>query len=325
MEPYFFPALWEQRRICIARTLYEHHIHSVLEVGCGEGNVLSFLVSQSPNDEHPITRLCGIDINNAALDLAYERLQPNDDDKRDLRVDPLSVQLFHGDASVPVPDLSVDAVVCTEVIEHVDEHVGAPALTHAVLGGYNPLLAVFTTPNAEFNVNFPGLAYGTPDARFRDDDHKFEWTREQFRSWAEGAADKYGYTVAIRGIGLSMRNPIAGFDSYGGCTQMAVFTRNAVDSTTHSDVVTGSPPRLYASTEYPAFTQPQLSSIALQKLVRKFALDICNTQHAFQLDDLWDILEIKQQFKRCRALEKWLDTQATYSASQSSGLYTVNT
>ncbi|KAJ2481773.1 hypothetical protein IWW56_001487 [Coemansia sp. RSA 2131] len=325
MEPYFFPALWEQRRICIAQTLYEHRVQSVLEVGCGEGNVVAFLVSPSPNDEHPITRLCGIDIKNDALDVAYERLQPNDDDKRDLRVDPLNIQLFHGDASVPVPDLSVDAVVCTEVIEHVDEQVGAPALTHAVLGGYNPLLAVFTTPNAEFNVNFPGLAYGTPDARFRDDDHKFEWTREQFRSWAESAASKYGYTVEIRGIGLSMRNPIASFEPYGGCTQMAVFTRNAADSTTHFDVVTGSPPRLHASAEYPVFTQPQLNSIALRSLVRKFALDICNAQQAFQLDELWDILEIKQQFKRCRMLEKWLDTQTTCFASQTNGLYTVKT
>ncbi|KAJ2351245.1 hypothetical protein GGF43_004086 [Coemansia sp. RSA 2618] len=316
--------MWEQRRICVAQALYKHQVQSVLEVGCGEGNVLAFLVSPSPNDEHPITQLYGIDVNADALGVANERLQPSDYDLRDLRVDPLSVRLFHGDASVPVPGLAVDAVVCTEVIEHVDEHTGVPALTQAVLGSYHPQLAVFTTPNAEFNINFPNLGYGTPDARFRDDDHKFEWTREQFRAWAEKAACEYGYTVEIRGIGMSMRNPIAGFEPCGGCTQMAVFERDASKNCSCADGVTGDPPRLLASAEYPVFALPQLDTPALQALVRKAAQNICDDQGGFKLDSLWRVLEVKQQFKRRHALELWLDAQTTAFATQASGIYTVN-
>lgn len=52
-----------------------------------------------------------------------------------------------------------------------------------VLGAYSPRLVIVTTPNAEFNVNFPQLMYGTPDSKFRHWDHKFEWTRKEFEEW----------------------------------------------------------------------------------------------------------------------------------------------
>lgn len=52
-----------------------------------------------------------------------------------------------------------------------------------VFGIYKPKLVIITTPNAEFNVNFPNLNYGTSESTFRHDDHKFEWTREEFESW----------------------------------------------------------------------------------------------------------------------------------------------
>ena len=46
-----------------------------------------------------------------------------------------------------------------------------------VFGYIEPLVAVFTTPNSEFNVLFPNLS------GFRHHDHKFEWTRSQFEEW----------------------------------------------------------------------------------------------------------------------------------------------
>ncbi|KAJ2796233.1 hypothetical protein H4S07_006281, partial [Coemansia furcata] len=212
MAPHFRPAMWEQRRICITRALYEHRVGRVLEVGCGDGNILSFLVAPASDDEHPITHLYGIDISAAALDQARERLEPTDQDTRDLRVDELRIELFHGSAMAPAAPITIDAVICSEVIEHVQE-TEVPALTHAVLGVYRPRLAVFTTPNAEFNANFPALCYGTPDARFRDADHKFEWTRAEFTLWAQSAAEYYGYKVEMRGIGMTMCNAAEGFVS----------------------------------------------------------------------------------------------------------------
>ncbi|KAJ2494445.1 hypothetical protein GGI11_008844, partial [Coemansia sp. RSA 2049] len=62
MAPYFFPPMWEQRRIRIARVLRDYGAESVLEVGCGEGNILSFLVSEAAtasDGRAPITRLYG--------------------------------------------------------------------------------------------------------------------------------------------------------------------------------------------------------------------------------------------------------------------------
>lgn len=51
------------------------------------------------------------------------------------------------------------------------------------LGVYHPEILIVTTPNCEYNVNFPDLKYNTPESIFRHDDHKFEWTRKEFEFW----------------------------------------------------------------------------------------------------------------------------------------------
>lgn len=52
-----------------------------------------------------------------------------------------------------------------------------------VLGTYKPKIVIVTTPNVEFNVYFPQLKYGTPEATLRIEDHRFEWTRKEFQEW----------------------------------------------------------------------------------------------------------------------------------------------
>jgi len=61
-------------------------------------------------------------------------------------------------------------------IEHLYENT-LKGLPDNIFGKIKPLLAIFTTPNEEFNSLFPGF-WG-----FRHDDHKFEWTRKQFTYW----------------------------------------------------------------------------------------------------------------------------------------------
>lgn len=51
------------------------------------------------------------------------------------------------------------------------------AMPYNVFAFIQPKVAVFTTPNADFNVLFENF-----DGR-RHWDHKFEWTREQFSEW----------------------------------------------------------------------------------------------------------------------------------------------
>ncbi|KAJ2884846.1 hypothetical protein H4R27_001810 [Coemansia aciculifera] len=268
--------MWEQRRICIARALYEHKVRRVLEVGCGDGNILSFLVAPASDDEHPITHLYGIDISADALREARDQLEPTEQDRRDL--------------------------------QHVQESE-VPALTHAALGVYRPRLAVFTTPNAEFNVNFPALCYGTPEARFRDADHKFEWTRAEFTQWAQSAAEYYGYQVELRGIGMTMRNAAEGFVPCGGCSQMALFVRQSEDPKEPPPGCVMEPcPELvpFADIEYPVYAQPPLPDEQLLELVLDIARLVADAQSAFALSDLWSVLEVRHHFKRRRALQTWL-------------------
>jgi hypothetical protein len=74
---------------------------------------------------------------------------------------------------------------------------------------------VLTTPNREYNVRWPALPAGC--LRYRD--HRFEWTREEFRSWADPVAARYGYAVTYLPVGEE--DP-----EVGPPTQMGVFTRS---------------------------------------------------------------------------------------------------
>lgn len=62
-------------------------------------------------------------------------------------------------------------------IEHLYLDV-LDSLPKTVFDFIKPKLAVFTTPNVEFNILFPNFT-----TEFRHDDHKFEWTRKQFKEW----------------------------------------------------------------------------------------------------------------------------------------------
>jgi len=69
-------------------------------------------------------------------------------------------------------------------------------------------------PNAEFNVRYETLPAGS----FRHPDHRFEWTREQFRTWAGRVAATHGYLLTVRGVGPED-------DEVGTPTQLALFRR----------------------------------------------------------------------------------------------------
>ena len=71
----------------------------------------------------------------------------------------------------------LDAAVLMEVIEHLDPE-RIPALERVVFGFAAPATVVVTTPNAEYNVHF--IATLAPGA-MRHRDHRFEWTRAEFR------------------------------------------------------------------------------------------------------------------------------------------------
>jgi hypothetical protein len=102
-----------------------------------------------------------------------------------------------------------------EVIEHLDPD-RIPALERVVFGAAAPGTVVVTTPNAEYNAHFAALEPGAK----RHPDHRFEWTRTQFRAWAGRVADRYGYQARFLPVGPEDPRD-------GPPTQLAVFSKGA--------------------------------------------------------------------------------------------------
>jgi hypothetical protein len=77
-----------------------------------------------------------------------------------------------------------------------------------------PQFVVVSTPNVEYNVKFETL----PAGKFRHKDHRFEWTRDEFREWANRVAERFGYIVRFVPVGPE--------DAVlGSPTQMGIFAR----------------------------------------------------------------------------------------------------
>lgn len=180
----------------------------VLDLGCGDGRLLARLLAD-PRFE----AITGVDVSAAALGRAARRLHldelaPRQRDR---------VQLRHGSLCYADKRLAgYDAAVLMEVIEHVDPG-RLDAVTHAVLGVAAPGTVLVTTPNADYNARYPGLA---PGAR-RHPDHRFEWGQAEFRAWATAAAASYGYQARFANVGPEDPDDPAA----GPPTQLAVLTR----------------------------------------------------------------------------------------------------
>ncbi|HZT40722.1 MAG TPA: 3' terminal RNA ribose 2'-O-methyltransferase Hen1 [Chthonomonadaceae bacterium] len=178
----------------------------VLDLGCGEGRLLELLLK-----ERGLTEIVGVDVAAHTLERAARTLRLDSlPERQKARIRLLQGSLVYRDERFS----GFDVALLVEVIEHLDP-LRLPALEAVVFQHARPRRVVFTTPNREYNAHWPSL----PAGRFRHRDHRFEWTRAEFRAWAEGVAARHGYTVAFSGIGPE--------DAALGCpTQMAVFDRH---------------------------------------------------------------------------------------------------
>ncbi|WP_020670397.1 3' terminal RNA ribose 2'-O-methyltransferase Hen1 [Amycolatopsis nigrescens] len=196
-----------QRQGSVLAALRAAGARRVLDLGCGGGALLRVLMA-----EPSFTEIVGLDVSTRALDAAERRLKLDrlPEHARD-RIRLRQSALTYADPSLA----GYDAAVLMEVIEHLEPE-RLPALEHAVFAVAHPRTVVVTTPNSEYNVRFDGLPSGT----FRHHDHRFEWTRAQFRDWAAGVADRHGYQVRYLPVGVD--DP-----EVGPPTQLAVFEVNA--------------------------------------------------------------------------------------------------
>lgn len=176
----------------------------VADLGCGEGKLLQRLAQ-----DRKFVRLFGLDASVRELEKASRRL------KLERAGAPIErITLLHGALTYRDTRWSdVDAACLIEVIEHLDAE-RLPALETVVFGHVKPRHVIVTTPNIEHNALFPGMAAGA----LRHPDHRFEWTRAEFRAWAERVCARHGYSVEYEPIG-------AEDVTLGPPTQMAVFRR----------------------------------------------------------------------------------------------------
>ncbi|BGP35812.1 hypothetical protein JCM10296v2_007664 [Rhodotorula toruloides] len=188
-------------------------------------------VPPNENELH-LRRLIGIDIDRAKCDLAAKVVKaPTDLSGSAQRWEDLFVEIYEGGVEVHNDALlNVEAIVLTEVIEHLTPTALA-RLPNLLFSVYSPRLIVVTTPNHAFNPYFvpssPSASrrrprhpttgndgeeshvHPDPSGRtnrvFRDPTHLFEWTPEEFRSWCEEAltanSSEDEYDLRFTGVG----------------------------------------------------------------------------------------------------------------------------
>jgi 3' terminal RNA ribose 2'-O-methyltransferase Hen1 len=199
--------LRDLRAAAVLRELRAAGARRVLDLGCGDGRLLALLLADPQFDE-----IVGVDAAPAALERAARRLHTDEMAPRQRdRLRLLQGALTYADRRLA----GYDAAVLMEVAEHIDPG-RLPAFEQAVLGGAAPGTVVITTPNADYNPHYPALRPGER----RHPDHRFEWSRAEFRAWARAAAQAHGYQVRFEPVGAE--DPQA-----GPPTQMAVLHRAA--------------------------------------------------------------------------------------------------
>ncbi|MGA5552505.1 3' terminal RNA ribose 2'-O-methyltransferase Hen1 [Streptomyces pseudogriseolus] len=192
-----------QRREAILAVLRASGAARVLDLGCGQGQLVQALLK-----DPAFTEIVGVDVSMRALTIASRRLKLDRMGERQAsRVTLLQGSLAYTDKRLK----GYDAAVLCEVIEHLDLP-RLPALEYAVFGSARPRTVCVTTPNVEYNVRWESL----PAGKVRHGDHRFEWTREEFRGWARTVAERHGYAVEFLPVGPD--DP-----EVGPPTQMAVF------------------------------------------------------------------------------------------------------
>jgi 3' terminal RNA ribose 2'-O-methyltransferase Hen1 len=196
-------SLNEQRLDAVIAALRESGARRVLDLGCSTGNLLRRLL-----ESRQFEQIVGMDVSHRSLEIAADKLRLD-------RLPPKQrerIALMQGSLNYRDKRLAgYDAAAVVEVIEHLDPP-RLVAFERVLFEFAKPKTVVLTTPNVEYNVRFPTL----PAGKLRHKDHRFEWTRAQFRAWAESVAKRFGYLVRFLPVGDEDAE-------VGPPTQMAVF------------------------------------------------------------------------------------------------------
>lgn len=145
---------------CVYETLVAPQPTTVLDAGCGEGFVIDYLTRQ--NDQLELT---GVDLNRDALRYARRHFSEQ-------------ATYRHGSLyDLPFPSDAFDAVLCSEVLEHLDEPEQAVCELKRVAQQH----VVITVPREPYFrwINRLGQRFGLAP----DPGHVNFWTEESFRAF----------------------------------------------------------------------------------------------------------------------------------------------
>ncbi|CAL8467773.1 g7311 [Coccomyxa elongata] len=207
-----------QQRYAFALDLIKQQgSHSILDIGCGEGRLLKYLLTKKA----PVDSITGMDCSADGVRKAEKRVtsaladhlqnQQLTEDTCTKKMEDIcahvgslpyaKVQVVQGNIINKADPGSwgnlhgVDMALMIEVVEHLDidvlEQVGP-----VVLGSLAPKILVMTTPNREYNVVLQQLGSCLLANNLRNSDHRFEWTRQEFQSWSSAIAIKWTHMLA---------------------------------------------------------------------------------------------------------------------------------
>ncbi len=198
-------SLNEQRLGAVVACLRASGARRVLDLGCGAGSLLRELLRDRQFEE-----IVGLDVSIRSLEAARRRLKI----ERLPAAQADRLKLIHGSLTYRDRRLEgFDAAAVVEVVEHLDPP-RLSAFERVLFAFARPRTVVLTTPNREYNVTWETL----PAGQFRHPDHRFEWTRAEFRAWAEAVAGRFGYAVRFLPVGPED-------EKLGPPTQMGLFQR----------------------------------------------------------------------------------------------------
>jgi len=175
---------------------------SIIDFGSGEGKLsvrLGFIEG--------VKEILAVEPSQSATLQALSRFEKVKDKVNFVVPETLWGSLFYYDDRLK----GKDVMILCEVIEHIDEY-RLPKVLDTILHEYQPGVLIITTPNREYNDVYD------MDEHFRHNDHRFEWSRAEFRQWCSERNHRGFYDLQFDGIGEE-------HETQGFPTQMCVFKR----------------------------------------------------------------------------------------------------
>ena len=168
-------------KFCSALLANEKSLGKVLDVGCGDGTLLSYLMQDFKIDPH------GLDISKLAVRIAQSR----------------GIKALVADATkrFPFPDKCFSVIICSDVLEHLI--FPEKTLQEILRVGVDEAIFIFSIPNTGYFLNRLKFLLGKPifeQGRYSSDEHLHFWTKSSF----EGLLQAHGFSI-VQLIGRSSK------------------------------------------------------------------------------------------------------------------------